>query len=30
MQPVAVNPWRHRWCLLTLAATLALIFMGAS
>jgi cytochrome c oxidase assembly protein subunit 15 len=28
MQPVAVNPWRHRWCLLTLAATLALIFIG--
>jgi cytochrome c oxidase assembly protein subunit 15 len=28
MQPVAVNPWRRRWCLLTLAATLALIFIG--
>jgi cytochrome c oxidase assembly protein subunit 15 len=28
MQAVAVNPWRHRWCLLTLAATLALIFIG--
>ncbi len=28
MQPVAVNPWRHRWSLLTLVATLGLIFIG--
>jgi cytochrome c oxidase assembly protein subunit 15 len=27
-QPLAVSPWRHRWALLVVGATLALIFIG--